>query len=133
MNLSFYKFGVKEEFLQYLAKTNMILCKRNYISRYNSIYGLLDENHYLAAACVIDDSNIKRPFIKLFEVSPEYSRKGIGSRLFNDIKDWYKDFNYFTTFELESLDDESDAFWKHLGFKPFENEDGEILYKLTIY
>lgn len=132
MNLSFYKFGDKEEFLQYLAKTNMILCKRNYILRYNSIYGLLDENRHLAAACVIDDSNIKRSFIKLFEVSPEYSRKGIGTRLFNDIKDWYKDFNYFTTFELESLDDESDAFWKHLGFKPFENEDGEILYKLTI-
>ena len=132
MNLSFYKFGDKEEFLQYLAKTNMILCKRNYISRYNSIYGLLDENHHLAAACIIDDSNIKRPFIKLFEVSPEYSRKGIGTRLFNDIKDWYKDFNYFTTFELESLDDESDAFWKSLGFTEYTDEDGDIRMKKVI-
>ena len=132
MNLSFYKFGDKEEFLQYLAKTNMILCKRNYISRYNSIYGLLDENRHLAAACVIDDSNIKRPFIKLFEVSPDYSRKGIGTRLFNDIKDWYKDFNYFTTFELESLDDESDAFWKSLGFTEYTDEDGDIRMKKVI-
>ena len=132
MNLSFYKFGDKEEFLQYLAKTNMMLCKRNYISRYNSIYGLLDENRHLAAACVIDDSNIKRPFIKLFEVSPDYSRKGIGTRLFNDIKDWYKDFNYFTTFELESLDDESDAFWKSLGFTEYTDEDGDIRMKKVI-
>lgn len=132
MNLSFYKFGDKEEFLQYLAKTNMILCKRNYISRYNSIYGFLDENYKLAAVCIIDDSNIKRPFIKLFEVSPEYSRKGIGTQLFNDIKNWYKDFNYFTTFELESLDDESDAFWKSLGFTEYTDEDGDIIYKLTI-
>ena len=132
MNLSFYKFGDKEEFLQYLAKTNMILCKRNYISRYNSIYGLLDENHHLAAACIIDDSNIKRPFIKLFEVSPEYSRKGIGTRIFKDIIDWYKDFNYFTTFELESLDDESDAFWKSLGFTEYTDEDGDIRMKKVI-
>lgn len=132
MNLSFYKFIDKDEFMKYLANSNLVLCKRNYISRFCDIYGLLSPEGHLEAACVIQKLESNKLFIKLFEVSSSNYRKGIGTRFFNNIKYWYKDFNYFTTFELESLDDESDAFWKHLGFNSFENEDGETLYKLTI-
>jgi len=52
-------------------------------------------------------------------------RQGIGRLLFNKIVEFYSDNVNPLTFELESLDDDSDAFWKKMGFTEFKNEDGE--------
>lgn len=131
MNLLFYKVD-KEDFDYFLQLSDLIMCKRNFYSAYNDFFVLLTPKGHLEAACVIqiiDDNNL---YIKLFEVSEMNFRQGIGRLLFNKIVEFYSNNASSLTFELESLDDDSTEFWKHLGFKEFENEEGEILMRKII-
>ena len=131
MNLLFYKVD-KEDFDYFLQSSDLIMCKRNFYSAYNDFFVLLSAEGHLEAACVIkpiDDNNL---YIKLFEVSEMNFGQGIGRLLFNKIVKFYSNNTNKLTFELESLDDDSTGFWKHLGFKEFENEDGEILMRKII-
>ena len=128
MNLLFYRVD-KEDFDYFLQSSNLIMCKRNFYSAYNDFFVLLSAEGHLEAACVIkpmDDNNL---YIKLFEVSEMNFGQGIGRLLFNKIVKFYSNNTNQLTFELESLDDDSTGFWKHLGFKEFENEDGETLMR----
>ena len=131
MNLLFY--GVdKDDFDYFLQSSDLIMCKRNFYSAYNDFFVLLSPEGRLEAACVIkpiDDNNF---YIKLFEVSKMNFGQGIGKLLFNKIIEFYSDNLNPLIFELESLDDDSTGFWKHLGFKEFENEEGEILMRKII-
>lgn len=130
-NLQFYRVD-KEDFDYFLQSTDLIMCKRNFYSVYNDFFVLLSPNGHLEAACVIkqiDDNNL---YIKLFEVSKMNFGQGIGRLLFNKIVNFYSDNVNPLTFELESLDDDSTGFWKHLGFTEFENEDGETLMRKII-
>ena len=131
MNLLFYKVD-KEDFDYFLQLSDLIMCKRNFYSAYNDFFVLLSAEGHLEAACVIkpiDDNNL---YIKLFEVSEMNFGQGIGRLLFNKIVKFYSNNMNQLTFELESLDDDSTGFWKHLGFKEFENEDGETLMRKII-
>ena len=131
MNLLFYRVD-KEDFDYFLQSSDLIMCKRNFYSAYNDFFVLLSAEGHLEAACVIkpiDDNNL---YIKLFEVSEMNFGQGIGRLLFNKIVKFYFNNTNQLTFELESLDDDSTGFWKHLGFKEFENEDGETLMKKII-
>ena len=128
MNLLFYRVD-KKDFDYFLQSSNLIMCKRNFYSAYNDFFVLLSAEGHLEAACVIkpmDDNNL---YIKLFEVSKMNFGQGIGRLLFNKIVKFYSNNTNQLTFELESLDDDSTGFWKHLGFKEFENEDGETLMR----
>lgn len=130
-NLQFYRVD-KEDFDYFLQSSDLVMCKRNFYSTYNDFFVLLSPEGHLEAACVIkpiDDNNF---YIKLFEVSEMNFGQGIGRLLFNKIVNFYSDNVNPITFELESLDDDSTGFWKHLGFTKFENEDGEILMRKTI-
>lgn len=131
MNLLFYRVD-KDDFDYFLQSSDLIMCKRNFYSAYNDFFVLLSLEGRLEAACVIkpiDDNNF---YIKLFEVSKMNFGQGIGKLLFNKIVEFYSDNVNLLTFELESLDDDSTEFWKHLGFIEFENEDGEILMRKII-
>lgn len=131
MNLLFYRVD-KEDFDYFLQSSDLIMCKRNFYSAYNDFFVLLSAEGHLEAACVIkpmDDNNL---YIKLFEVSEMNFGQGIGRLLFNKIVKYYSNNTNQLTFELESLDDDSTGFWKHLGFKEFENEDGETLMRKII-
>ena len=131
MNLLFYRVD-KEDFDYFLQSSDLIMCKRNFYSAYNDFFVLLSAEGHLEAACVIkpiDDNNL---YIKLFEVSKMNFGQGIGRLLFNKIVKYYSNNTNQLTFELESLDDDSTGFWKQLGFKEFENEDGETLMKKII-
>ena len=131
MNLLFYRVD-KEDFDYFLQSSDLIMCKRNFYSAYNDFFVLLSAEGHLEAACVIkpmDDNNL---YIKLFEVSEMNFGQGIGRLLFNKIVKFYSNNVNSLTFELESLDDDSTGFWKHLGFKEFENEDGETLMRKII-
>lgn len=131
MNLLFYRVD-KEDFDYFLQSSDLIMCKRNFYSAYNDFFVLLSAEGLLDAACVIkpiDDNNL---YIKLFEVSEMNFGQGIGRLLFNKIVKYYSNNTDSLTFELESLDDDSTGFWKHLGFKEFENEDGETLMRKII-
>ena len=131
MNLLFYRVN-KEDFDYFLQSSDLIMCKRNFYSAYNDFFVLLSAEGNLEAACVIkpmDDNNL---YIKLFEVSEMNFGQGIGRLLFNKIVKFYSNNVNSLTFELESLDDDSTGFWKHLGFKEFENEDGETLMRKII-
>ena len=131
MNLLFYKVD-KEDFDYFLQSSDLIMCKRNFYSAYNDFFVLLSAEGHLEAACVIksiDDNNL---YIKLFEVSEKNFGQGLGKLLFNKIVKYYSNNMNSLTFELESLDDDSTGFWKHLGFKEFENEDGETLMRKII-
>ena len=131
MNLLFYRVD-KKDFDYFLQSSNLIMCKRNFYSAYNDFFVLLSAEGHLEAACVIkpmDDDNL---YIKLFEVSEMNFGQGIGRLLFNKIVKFYSNNTNSLTFELESLDDDSTGFWKHLGFKEFENEDGETLMRKII-
>ncbi len=130
-NLQFYRVD-KEDFDYFLQSSDLVMCKRNFYSTYNDFFVLLSPEGHLEAACVIkpiDDNNF---YIKLFEVSEMNFGQGIGRLLFNKIVKFYSDNLNLLIFELESLDDDSTGFWKHLGFKEFENEDGEILMRKII-
>lgn len=131
MNLLFYRVD-KHDFNYFLQSSDLIMCKKNFYSTYNDFFVLLSPRGHLEAACVIkpiDDYNL---YIKLFEVSEMNFGQGIGRRLFNEIVNFYSDNVNPLTFELESLDDDSTGFWKHLGFTEFENEDGETLMRKII-
>lgn len=131
MNLLFYRVD-KEDFDYFLQSSDLIMCKRNFYSAYNDFFVLLSAEGHLEAACVIkpmDDNNL---YIKLFEVSEMNFGQGLGRLLFNKIVKFYSNNVNSLTFELESLDDDSTDFWKHLGFKEFENEDGETLMRKII-
>ena len=131
MNLLFYRVD-KADFDYFLQSSDLIMCKRNFYSACNDFFVLLSAAGHLEAACVIkpmDDNNL---YIKLFEVSKMNFGQGIGRLLFNKIVKFYSNNVNSLTFELESLDDDSTGFWKHLGFKEFENEDGETLMKKII-
>ena len=131
MNLLFYRVD-KEDFDYFLQSSDLIMCKRNFYSAYNDFFVLLSAEGHLEAACVIkpmDDNNL---YIKLFEVSKMNFGQGIGRLLFNKIVKYYSNNTNQLTFELESLDDDSTGFWKYLGFKEFENEDGETLMRKNI-
>ena len=131
MNLLFYRVD-KDDFDYFLQSSDLIMCKRNFYSAYNDFFVLLSAEGHLEAACVIkpmDDDNL---YIKLFEVSEMNFGQGIGRLLFNKIVKYYSNNTNQLTFELESLDDDSTGFWKHLGFKEFENEDGETLMRKNI-
>lgn len=131
MNLLFYRVD-KEDFDYFLQSSDLIMCKRNFYSAYNDFFVLLSAEGHLEAACVIkpmDDDNL---YIKLFEVSEMNFGQGLGRLLFNKIVKFYSNNTNQLTFELESLDDDSTGFWKHLGFKEFENEDGETLMRKII-
>lgn len=131
MNLLFYRVD-KEDFDYFLQSSDLIMCKRNFYSAYNDFFVLLSAEGHLEAACVIkpmDDNNL---YIKLFEVSEMNFGQGIGRLLFNKIVKYYSNNTDSLTFELESLDDDSTGFWKHLGFKEFENEDGDTLMRKII-
>lgn len=124
MNLLFYRVD-KHDFDDFLKSSDLVMCKRNYYSAYNDFFVLLSLRGSLEAACVIkpiDDNNF---YIKLFEVSEMNFGQGIGRLLFNKIVEFYSDNVNPLTFELESLDDDSDAFWKKMGFTEFKNEDDE--------
>ena len=128
MNLLFYRVD-KVDFDYFLQSSDLIMCKRNFYSAYNDFFILLSAEGHLEAACVIkpmDDNNL---YIKLFEVSEMNFGQGLGRLLFNKIVKYYSNNGVSLTFELESLDDDSTGFWKHLGFKEFENEDGETLMR----
>ena len=130
MNSLFYRVD-KDDFDYFLQSSDLIMCKRNFYSVYNDFFVLLSPEGHLEAACVIkpiDDNN----FIKLFEVSEMNFGQGIGRLLFNKIVKFYSNNANSLTFELESLDDDSTGFLKHLGFKEFENEDGETLMRKII-
>ena len=130
-NLQFYRVD-KDDFDYFLQSSDLIMCKRNFYSAYNDFFVLLSAEGHLEAACVIksiDDNNL---YIKLFEVSEMNFGQGIGRLLFNKIVKFYSNNVSSLTFELESLDDDSTGFWKHLGFKEFENEDGETLMRKNI-
>ena len=132
MNLLFYRVD-KEDFDYFLQSSDLVMCKRNFYFAYNDFFVLLSPEGHLEAACVIkpiDDNNF---YIKLFEVSEMNFGQGIGRLLFNKIVNFYSDNVNPLTFELESLDDDSTGFWKHLGFKEFENEDGETLMRKIIH
>ena len=131
MNLLFYRVD-KDDFDYFLQSSDLIMCKRNFYSAYNDFFVLLSAEGHLEAACVIkpmDDDNL---YIKLFEVSEMNFGQGLGRLLFNKIVKYYSNNTNQLTFELESLDDDSTGFWKHLGFKEFENEDGETLMRKNI-
>lgn len=131
MNLLFYRVD-KVDFDYFLQSSDLIMCKRNFYSAYNDFFVLLSAEGHLEAACVfkpIDDNNL---YIKLFEVSEMNFGQGIGRLLFNKIVKFYSNNVNSLTFELESLDDDSTGFWKHLGFKEFENEDGKTLMRKII-
>lgn len=131
MNLLFYRVD-KEDFDYFLQSSDLIMCKRNFYSAYNDFFVLLSAEGHLEAACVIkpmDDNNL---YIKLFEVSEMNFGQGLGRLLFNKIVKYYSNNTDSLTFELESLDDDSTRFWKHFGFKEFENEDGETLMRKNI-
>ena len=131
MNLLFYRVD-KDDFDYFLQSSDLIMCKRNFYSAYNDFFVLLSAEGHLEAACVIkpmDDDNL---YIKLFEVSEMNFGQGIGRLLFNKIVKYYSNNTNQLTFELESLDDDSTGFWKRLGFKEFENEDGETLMRKII-
>ena len=131
MNLLFYRVD-KEDFDYFLQSSDLIMCKRNFYSAYNDFFVLLSAEGHLEAACVIksiDDNNL---YIKLFEVSEMNFGQGIGRLLFNKIVKFYSNNVSSLTFELESLDDDSTGFWKQLGFKEFENDDGETLMRKII-
>lgn len=131
MNLLFYRVD-KEDFDYFLQSSDLIMCKRNFYSAYNDFFVLLSAEGHLEAACVIkpmDDDNL---YIKLFEVSEMNFGQGLGRLLFNKIVKFYSNNTNQLTFELESLDDDSTGFWKHLGFKEFENEDGETIMRKII-
>ena len=131
MNLLFYRVD-KVDFDYFLQSSDLIMCKRNFYSAYNDFFILLSAEGRLEAACVIkpmDDDNL---YIKLFEVSEMNFGQGLGRLLFNKIVKFYSNNVNSLTFELESLDDDSTGFWKHLGFKEFENEDGETLMRKNI-
>ena len=128
MNLLFYRVD-KEDFDYFLQSSDLIMCKRNFYSAYNDFFVLLSAEGHLEAACVIkpmDDDNL---YIKLFEVSEMNFGQGLGRLLFNKIVKFYSNNTNQLTFELESLDVDLTGFWKHLGFKEFENEDGETLMR----
>ena len=130
-NLQFYRVD-KEDFDYFLQSSDLIMCKRNFYSVYNDFFVLLSPEGHLEAACVIkqiDDNNL---YIKLFEVSEMNFGQGIGRLLFNKIVNFYSNNANSLTFELESLDDDSTGFWKHLGFTEFENDDGETLMRKII-
>ena len=131
MNLLFYKVN-KEDFDYFLQSSNLIMCKRNFYSAYNDFFVLLSPEGHLEAACVIqiiDDNNF---YIKLFEVSEMNFRQGIGRLLFNKIVKFYSNNIASLIFELQSLDDDSTEFWKHLGFTEFENEYGDTRMRKII-
>jgi len=125
----------KDDFTYFLKKSDLILCKRNRFKKnsefYVLTYGYDNAGDSLAAACVIENPEPRKLFIKLFEVSPAFYRQGLGTDLFTCIKDFNHDRWYYCTYELEPLDDESTEFWKSLGFKEFINEEGEILMTKT--
>ena len=130
-NLQFYKVD-KEDFDYFLYSSNLIMCKRNFYSAYNDFFVLLSPEGHLEAACVIqiiDDNNF---YIKLFEVSEMNFRQGIGRLLFNKIVKFYSNNIASLIFELQSLDDDSTEFWKHLGFTEFENEYGDTRMRKII-
>ena len=131
MNLLFYKVD-KEDFDYFLQSSDLIMCKRNFYSAYNDFFVLLSAEGHLEAACVIKPMDDNTLYIKLFEVSEMNFGQGIGRLLFNKIIKYYSNNTNSLTFELESLDDDSTGFWKHLGFKEFENEDGETLMRKII-
>ena len=131
MNLLFYRVD-KEDFDYFLQSSDLIMCKRNFYSAYNDFFVLLSTEGHLEAACVIKPTDDNNLYIKLFEVSERNFGQGIGRLLFNKIVKFYSNNVNSLTFELESLDDDSTGFWKHLGFKEFENEDGETLMKKII-
>lgn len=126
-----------DDFNYFLKKSDLIMCKRNSFRKnsefYVLTYGYDNSGDILAAACVIENPEPRKLFIKLFEVSPSFYRQGIGTDLFTCIKDFNHDRWYYCTYELESLDDESTEFWKKLGFKEFVNDEGETsMSKTTI-
>lgn len=130
-NLQFYKVD-KEDFDYFLYSSNLIMCKRNFYSAYNDFFVLLSPEGHLEAACVIqiiDDNNF---YIKLFEVSEMNFRQGIGRLLFNKIVKFYSNNIASLIFELQSLDNDSTEFWKHLGFTEFENEYGDTRMRKII-
>jgi hypothetical protein len=130
-NLQFYRVD-KDDFDYFLQSSDLVMCKRNFYSAYNDFFVLLSPKGHLEAACVIqiiDDNNF---YIKLFEVSEMNFRQGIGRLLFNKIIEFYSNNVDPITFELESLDDDSTGFWKHLGFTEFENEEGETRMRKII-
>ena len=131
MNLLFYRVD-KHDFNYFLKSSNLIMCKRNFYSAYNDFFVLLSPKGRLEAACVINPIDDNNFYIKLFEVSEMNFGQGIGRLFFNKIVNFYSDNVNPLTFELESLDDDSTGFWKHLGFKEFENEDGETLMRKII-
>ena len=131
MNLLFYRVD-KKDFDYFLQSSNLIMCKRNFYSAYNDFFVLLSAEGHLEAACVIKPTDDNNLYIKLFEVSERNFGQGIGRLLFNKIVKFYSNNTNQLTFELESLDDDSTGFWKHLGFKEFENEDGETLMRKNI-
>jgi len=131
MNLLFYKVD-KDDFDYFLQSSDLIMCKRNFYSAHNDFFVLLTPGGHLEAACVIKPIEDNNFYIKLFEVSEMNFGQGIGRLLFNKIVNFYSDNVNPLIFELESLDDDSTGFWKHLGFEEFENEDGETLMRKII-
>ena len=131
MNLLFYRVD-KENFDYFLQSSDLIMCKINFYSAYNDFFVLLSPEGHLEAACMINRIDNNNFYVKLFEVSKMNFGQGIGRLLFKKIVKFYFDNVNLLTFELESLDDNSTGFWKHLGFKEFKNEDRETLMRKII-
>lgn len=120
-----------EDFNYFLQKSDLIMCKRNSFKKnsdfYVLTYGYDTADDILAAACIIENPEPRKLFIKLFEVSPSFYRQGLGTSLFDLVMNFNYDEWDYCIYELESLDDESTEFWKRIGFKEFVNEEGETL------
>ena len=56
--------------------------------------------------------------IEILEVKLELRRNGIGRKLTSEIFNFLKDKNIFVV-ELDSLSENAELFWKHIGFKEF--------------
>ena len=73
----------------------------------------------------------KRKYISLFEIHRKFHRKGYGYWMFRSIENYYKSRGS-THFALMSVDDESDRFWRKLGFRRgnLSVEENDLQYRI---
>lgn len=71
-------------------------------------------------------------YIDLFEVDNKYHGSGIGTRMFDCIKEYYKKKYGTTHIVLSYVDRESEKFWRHMGFRrgEFCTENCELQYTI---
>lgn len=80
--------------------------------------------------------NEKIAYIDLFEIHPAYRNKGMGKELFSELTSYFISRDIYVV-ELKYISEESQAFWKKLGFLDFEGNDfpyvtDKHLYKVIV-